>query len=43
MTSTITPAQNASSGSGSNSDRMPSHTDSAPPMTNMPTAASNAQ
>ncbi len=43
ITSTMTPAQNASSSGGSISARTPSQIESAPPMTNIPTAASSAQ
>ena len=43
MTNTATPTQNASSGSGSISAFTPSQIESAPPTTNIPTAASSAQ
>jgi hypothetical protein len=43
MTSTATPTQNVSSGGGLISAFTPSQTETAPPTTNIPTAASSAQ
>ena len=43
ITSTATPAQNASSPRGFTSARTPSQIETAPPTTNIPMAASSAQ
>ena len=43
ITRTVTPTQNASSSRGWTSALMPSQIDTAPPTTNIPTAASSAQ